>query len=163
MVWLNDSQDSTGTLCNARSGIRRAPQGNLQCFSYHTGPVWGPCGTSKGTVQHPYGHVRELIQQELTKITHGPRIWPYGACMGPLHSPHRLFTGCLGYQNPYGAPKLIMHASKLYRPVQGGKSRMAPHGDCAGPVSGRMIFVQNKKRECDVTGDWGITWGDMVI
>ena len=33
MVWLNNSQDSTGTMCDARADIARAPHGNLQCFS----------------------------------------------------------------------------------------------------------------------------------
>ena len=41
MVWLNDSQDSTGTPCDVRAGTVRAPQGNLQCFSYRTGSVRG--------------------------------------------------------------------------------------------------------------------------
>ena len=73
-----------------------------------------PCGTRKGAIQHPYGHVRELIQPELTKILHGCRIWPYGARTGPLWAPHGLFMGCLGSQNLHGARKLIMNALKLY-------------------------------------------------
>ena len=156
MVWLNDSQDSTGTPCDARTGIIRAPQGNLQCFSYPAGPVRGPCGTRKGTVRHPYGQVRELMQPELTKIPHGRRIWSYGPRTGPWRSPHGLFTGCLGYQNPYGARKLIMHALKLYGPRTGRQNRTAPHGARAGPVSGRTIFVQNNPgtaREQPVTGE----------
>ena len=91
MVWSNDSQDSTGTPCDARTGIVRTPQGNLQCFSYPTGPVWVPCGTRKGAVRHPYGHVRELIQPELTKILHGRRIWQYGARTVPARAVHGLF------------------------------------------------------------------------
>ena len=47
-----------------------------------------PCGTRKGAVRHPYGHVRELMQPELTKIPHGCRIWSYGARTGSLRSPH---------------------------------------------------------------------------
>ena len=39
-----------------------APHGNLQCFSYPTGPVRGPCVTHKGAVRRPYAHVRELTQ-----------------------------------------------------------------------------------------------------
>ena len=132
MVWSNDSQDSMGTPCGARAGTH----GNLQCFSYHTGPVWGPCGTRKGAVRQPYGHVRELTQPESAKLQHGRRIWPYGVRTGPLWTPQGLFTGCLQYLNPYGARKLIMHALKL-------KIRTAPHGARAGPVSGRTIFVQN--------------------
>ena len=48
MVGSNDSQDSMDTPCGARTGIVRAPQGNLQCFSYPTGPVRGPLRTRKG-------------------------------------------------------------------------------------------------------------------
>ena len=44
MVWLNNSHDSTGTPCGARTGIVRAPYGNFQCFSYPTGPVQDPQG-----------------------------------------------------------------------------------------------------------------------
>ena len=86
----------------------------------------GPCGTRKGAVRHPYGHVRELVQPELTNIPHGRCIWSYGVRTDPLWSPHGLFTGCLGYQNPYGARKVIMHALKLYGPRTGGNIRTAP-------------------------------------
>ena len=106
----------------------------------------GPCGTRKGAVRHPYGHARELIQPELTKIRHGRRIWPYGAPTGPLRSPHGLFTGCLWYQNPYRAPKFIMHAI-----------RTAPHGAYTGPVSGCTIFVQNSPGTA-LTGLGSVMW-----
>ena len=59
---------------------------DFQCFSYTTGPVRGLCGTRKGAVQQPRGHVRELTQPELAKLPHGPRIWP------PAGTVHRLFT-----------------------------------------------------------------------
>ena len=94
----------------------------------------GPCGTRKGAVRHPYGHVKGLIQHELTKIPHGRRIWPYGARTGPLRSPHGLFTGRLGYQNPYGARQLIMHALKLYGPRTG---RQNSYGAARGPCGPR--------------------------
>ena len=117
MIWSNNSQDSMGTPCDARPGIVRAPHGNLQCFSYCTGPVRSPCGTCKGAVRHIYGHVRELAQPELVIIPHGRRIWPYGTRTGPLRSPHGLFTGCLRSINPYGARKLIMHqTNKTHAP-----------------------------------------------
>ena len=125
-------------------------------FSYPTGLVRGPCGT---LMRHPYQLVRELTQPELAKIPHSRRIWPCGARTGHLRSPHRLFTGCLGYVNPYGARKLIMHALRLYGTHTGGKIRTAPLGARVGPVSGRAIFVENSPgtahtggRECDVTG-----------
>ena len=94
----------------------RAPQGNFQCFSY------------------PTGHVRELMQPKLTKIPHGRLIWPYRARTGPLRSPHGLFKGCLGSQNPYGARKLIMHALKLYGPCTG---RQNSYGAALGPCGPR--------------------------
>ena len=134
MVWSNDSQDATGAPYDARTGTVRAPQGNLQCFSYPTGPVRGPCGTRKGAVRHPCGHVRELIQLKLTKIPHGCRIWPYGARTGPLRSPHGLFKSCLWSQNPYRARKLIMHALKLYGPRTG---RQNSYGAARGPCGPR--------------------------
>ena len=62
MVWLNNSQDSTGTPCDARAGVVRDPHWNLQCFSYPTGPVQDPCVTRKIAVRCPYGHARELTQ-----------------------------------------------------------------------------------------------------
>ena len=155
MVWSNNSQDSTWTPCDARSGVVRAPHGNFQCFSYPTGPVRDPCGIHNGAARHPYGHVKELTQPELTRIPQGV------VCgrTGPLRYPEGLFTGCLRSVNPCGALKLIMHALKLYGPRTGGKIRMAPHGPRTGPLSGRMIFVQNCPwtagywaRECGVSG-----------
>ena len=98
-----------GTPCGARTGIARALHWNLECFSYPTGPVRGLCGTRKGAIQQPYGHVRELTQPELAKLAHGRRIWPYGARTGPLWGPQGLFTGCLQSLNPYGVRKFIMH------------------------------------------------------
>ena len=53
--------------------------------SYPTGPVRGPCGTSKGAVRHSYG-CWELIQPEFTKIPHGRRIWRYGPLTVPARS-----------------------------------------------------------------------------
>ena len=123
MVWSNDSQDSTGTPCGARTGIVRAPHGNLRCYTYPTGPVRGPCGTLKGVVRQPYGHVKEFTQSELAKLPHGRRIWPYG-----------LFPGCLRTQNPYGVRKLIMHALKLYGPRTG---RQNSYGAARGPNAPR--------------------------
>ena len=117
-----------------RAGIVRAPYGNLQCFSYPTGPVRGPCGTRKGAVRRPYGHARDLTQPELAKIPHGRRILPYGSRTGPVRFPHELFTGCLKSLNPYGARKLIMHALKLYGPRT---RRQNSYGAARGPCGPR--------------------------
>ena len=164
MVWLNDSQDSKGTPCDARTGthghrtgIVRAPYGNLQCFSYPTGPVRGPRVTRKGAVRRPYGHVRELTQPQLAKIPHGRHIWPYGARTGPLRPPHGLFTGYLHDQNPYGARKLIMHALKLYGPRTGRQNSYGAVQGPYGPVSGRTIFVQNSPGTAR-TGPGRVMW-----
>ena len=109
-------------------------------FSYPTGLVRGQCGTHKGAVRYPYGYVRELTQPEFAKIPHGRRMWP----CGPLAVPHGLFMGCLWYLNLYGARKFIMHALKLYWSRTGTQnSYTAPHVSHRGPVSGRIIFVQN--------------------
>ena len=66
-----------GWIIRRTTGIARAPHGNLQCFSYPTGAVRGPCVTRKGAIRRPYGHVRELTQPELTKIPCGPPEWTY--------------------------------------------------------------------------------------
>ena len=139
-------------------GHLRAPHRNLKCFSYPTGPVWGPWVTHKVAVRRPYGHVRELTQPELPKIPHGCRIWPYGARAFPLRSPHVLFTGCLPPGNPYGARKLIMHALKLYGPHTGRQNSYdAAWGPC-GPRGWTYDFCSKQPgkspygaRECDVT------------
>ena len=158
MVWSNNSQDSMGTPCGARTGIVRAQHGNLQCFSYPTGPVRGPCGTRKGAVRQPYGHVRELTQPELAKLPHGRRIWPYGARTGLLRAPQGLFTDCLESLNPYGARKLIMHALKLYGPRTGRQNSYGPAQGPCGPREWTYDFCSKQPgnspygaRECDVT------------
>ena len=92
MVWSNDSQDSTGAPYDARTGIVRAPQGNLQCFSYPTGAVRDPQGCRTTPLR-----TRKGI--DTTKIDHNPTRALYLA----IRSPHGLFTGCSRSQNPYGA------------------------------------------------------------
>ena len=140
-----------GSTRDVRTGIVRAPQGNLQCFSYPTGPKRGPCVTRKGAVRRPYGHVRKLTQPELAKIPHGRRIWPYGARTGPLRSPHGLFTDCIRSLNPCGAHKLKMHALKFNGPrTRGQNSRVVP-------VSGSTIFVQNSPGTAR-TGPGSVMW-----
>ena len=120
----------------------------------------GPCGTRKGAVRHPYGHVRELIQPELTKLPHGRRIWPFGARTGPLWSPHRLFTGYLGSENPYGARKLIMHALKTAGPAREGKFVRRRTGPVRAPwVDVRFLFKTAREQPVRGPGvwcDWGI-------
>ena len=151
--------------------IRRTPRIPVRCpYGHRTGPARessmffipygtrkGPCGTRKGTVRHTYGHARELIQPELTKIPHGRRIWPYGTRTGPLQSPHGLFTGCLGYQNPYGARKLIMHALTLYGPRTG---RQNSYGAALGPCGPREwtydFCTKQSGNSPGVWCDWGI-------
>ena len=55
---LTRLQDSTGTPCDARTGIIWALHGNLHVFHI----LRGPYVTRKGAVQRPYGQVRELTQ-----------------------------------------------------------------------------------------------------
>ena len=136
-----------------RAGIVRAPYGNLQCFSYPTGPVRGPCGPTRV----PYGALMDTQgnwhnqnwQKTLTGVVF--------CRTRPVRFPHGMFTGCLKSLNPYGARKLIMHALKLYGPVREGKIRTAPHGARAGPVSGRTIFVQNSPGTAR-TGPGSVMW-----
>ena len=92
MVWLNNSQDSMGTPSDAHTGIVQAPHGNLQCFSYPTGPVLGPCVTRKGVVRRPNGHMRELTQPVLAKIPYLAVWCSYRPRAGPARAVHGLFT-----------------------------------------------------------------------
>ena len=137
MVWSNNSQDSTGSPCDARTGIVRPPHILRDPYGARTGPARVPYGTRKGAVWHPCGQVRELTQPELAK----PRTGVVFGLMEPVRSPHGLFTGWLQYQNPYGVRKLIMHALKLYGPRTGRQNSYGAARARAGPVSGRTIFV----------------------
>ena len=145
----------------APSGVVRAQHRNLQCFSYHTGPVWCPCGTHKDALRHPYGHVRELTQPEIAKIPHRRRMWP---CAGPVLATYTppARTGCLR-SKPIWGWKLIMHASKyLWAPCREAKF-VWRH---TGPVWTSCVdarFLSKTAREqpvnstygaqdCDVTG-----------
>ena len=150
MVWLNDRR----TPRVHRAMPVRASYGPCKGIFNVFHILRDPCGTRKGTVRHPYGHVRELMQPELTKIPHRRRIWPHG-----------LFSGCLGYQNPYGARKLIMHALKLYGPHTGRQNSYgATRGPC-GPREWTYDFSSKQSGNSPGTAvrgpgvwcDWGIT------
>ena len=157
MVWLNNSHDSTGTPCGARAGIVRSPYGNLQYFSYPTGPVRGPCGTLKGAARRPYGHAGTWHNQNWQKSRTGVVF----CRTGPVRFPHGLFTGCLKSLNPYGARKLIMHALKLYGPRTGRQNSYgAARGPC-GPREWTYDFcskqpVNSPGTAC--TGPWSVMW-----
>ena len=140
--------------------IFRAPHGNLgnQCFSYPTGPVWVLCRSRKCAVWHPCWHVRALTQPELANIPHGHHIWPYGAHTGPLWSPHRLLMGCLRSGNPKRAHKLVLHASKLYKPLMGKQNSYGatlgpcrPHEWTYNSCSKQPLSSPYGAPECDVT------------
>ena len=110
MVWSNDSQDFTGTRAMPVRTSFGPRKGIFNVFiSYGTRMV--PVRDPQGRRTTPLRTRKELIQPELTKS--------YLAVRGPLRTPHGLFTGCLGYQNPYGARKLILHVLKLYGPRTG--------------------------------------------
>ena len=136
-----------GTPCGARTGIVRAPHGNLQCFSYPMGPVRDPqeCRTTA---------LRTRTGIDTTRIGKTPARASYLA----VRAPQGLFTGCLQSINPYGARKLIMHALKLYRPRTGRQNSYgAARGPC-GPRGWTYDFCSKQAgnspyvaRECDVT------------
>ena len=101
----------TFVVCKGESASLKANQ--MKCLKFELldgGTGHDPYGTLKGAARHPYGHVNDLTQPELTKIPHGHRMWPYGAHTEPARSPQGPFTGCLLSINPCGARKLIMHA-----------------------------------------------------
>ena len=123
-------------------------------------------GTRTGPVRDPQGcrtaPLRTRKGIDTTKIDKNPTRASYLTVRGrtgPLRSPHGLFKGCLGFQNPYGARKLYFNACiKTPR----APYRQNSYGARADPVSGRMIFVQNSlgtAREQPVRGpgvwcDW---------
>ena len=146
MVWLNNPQDSTGTPCDARAGIVRAPHGNLQFFHI----LWDPCGLvcdPQGCRTGPLWTRKGIYT---TRIGKNPARASYMA----VRTPYGLFTGCLWSLNPYGARNLIMHASKPYGPRTGRQNSYAAR---AGPVSGRTIFVQNSPGTAR-TGPGSVMW-----
>ena len=96
-----------------------------------------PCGN----VRDPQGcrttPLRTRKGIETTRIGKIPARASYMAVRGPyepLTDPHGLFTGCLQYQIPFGARKLIMHALKLYGPRTG---RQNSYGTAWGPFGPR--------------------------
>ena len=123
VVWSNNSQDSMGTLCGARTGIVRAPHGNLQCFSYPAGPA-----------RVPYGSLTDTQGNWHNQNWPNSRTGVVFGRTGPVRAPQGLFTGCLQSLNPYGARKLIMHALKLYGPRTG---RQNSYGAARGPCGPR--------------------------
>ena len=88
IVWLNNSQDSTGTTYGHRTGLTGL---NLQCFSYPVGPVRGPCVTRKGAVRRPYWHVRELTQLHNLQNSRTGVLFGH---TGPIQAPYGPHTGC---------------------------------------------------------------------
>ena len=125
-------------------GHRTGPERKSSMFFISYGTCTRPCGTRKGAVRQPYGHVRELTPPELAKLPHGCRIWPYGARTGPLRAPQGLFKGCLQYLNPYGTRKLIMHALNFYGPRTGRQnSSGAARGPC-GPCEWTYDFCSKQ-------------------
>ena len=99
MVWSAYSQDSTWTPCDARTDVARALHGNLQCFSYPMGPVWGPYRTRKDAVRHSYGHGKEIVMTKICKIhaqaSYGTvrcRMGPYGPRKGCSRADYELLT-----------------------------------------------------------------------
>ena len=151
MVSTNNSQDSTWTPCDV-TGVVRAPHGNLQCFSYSTGPVWDPQGC-RTTHLHT-----TLKATDTTRIDKNPARALSVAVRGST-DPLRPHTGCLRALNPYGVRKLIMHALKLYGPrterQNSYRAVRVPYGsrewtyDFCSKQPRNSPYVT---RECDVTG-----------
>ena len=140
--WSNNSRDSTWTPCNARTGVVRAPQGNIQCFSNPTGPVGG----SQGTLMDTYGNRHN---QNLR------RIWPYGTRTGPVRPPHGMFTGCVWSLNLYGARRLITSILRAqYGEATFVRRRTGPYGPREWTYHLYSKQPGNSPygaRECDVT------------
>ena len=83
-VWLNNSQDSTGSPCDACMSTVRAPHGNLQCFPFPTGPVRDQQGCRTVPLRTRKGIDTTIIARNPARH----RIWLYG----PVRAVHGLFT-----------------------------------------------------------------------
>ena len=92
MVWLNNSQDSTGTTCDARAGIARALHGNLQCFSYPTGPVRDPQGCRTAPLRTRKGIHAAIIGKNPTRALYLAVRGPYGPLTVLARGVHGLFA-----------------------------------------------------------------------
>ena len=90
MVWLNNSQDSTGTPCDARTGTHVKwckPQSLVMPQSHHTpGPRTG-CS-------------RAVLYNNRTS-THGARAAPYEFCL-PVRGPWSFNACIITLRAPYG-------------------------------------------------------------
>ena len=161
MVWLNNSHDSTGTPCSARTGPVRESSMFFISYGTRTGPVRDLQGCHTAPLRTHKGI-------DTSRIGKNPARASYFAVWGP-YEPRTvldgLFTGCLKSLNPYGAHKITMHALKLYGSRTGRQNSYGAARGCVGPVSGRTIFVQNSlwtAREQPVRGPgvwchWGIS------
>ena len=127
----------------------RASHGNLQRFSYPTGPMRDPQGCRTTPLRTRKGIDTARIGKNPARASYLAVRGPYGT----LRAPHGLFTGCSRSQNPYGARKLIMHALKLYGHRTG---RQNSYGAIRGP-HGRTIFVQNSPGTAR-TGPGSVMW-----
>ena len=91
-VWLNNSQDSTGTPCDALTGIVRAPHGNLQCCSYPTGPVRDPQGCRKAPLRTSKAIDTIMIGKNIARASYSAVRGPYGPRTIPTRAVQWLFT-----------------------------------------------------------------------
>ena len=147
-----------------RAGPVRASYG-LRTEIFHViHIIQGPCGTLKGAVRQPYGHVKELTQSELAKLPHGRRIWPCGARTGPARASYsavRAVPGLFTNSKPVRGPLAYNACIKTLR---------APYGEAkfvrrrTGAERAPWVDVQSlfkTAREQPVRGpgvwcDWGI-------
>ena len=116
-----------------RAGIVRAPHGNLQCFSYPSGPVRDPQGCRTAALR-----TRKGI--DTTRIGKTPARASYLAA----RAPQGLFTGCLQSLNLCGARKLIMHGLKLYGPRTGRQNSHGVARGMCGPREWTHDFCSSK-------------------
>ena len=146
-IWLNNSQDSTGTPCGHRTGPARESSMFFISYGTRTGPVRDPQGCRTAPLWTCKGIDTTIIGKN-----------PAQASYLAVRAPHGPRTGCLQSQNPYGARKPIMHALKLYGPRTGKQNS---YRAARGPVGGRAIFVQNSPwtaREKAHKGTGSVMW-----
>ena len=132
-----------------RSSYGPARESSMFFISYgtRTGPVRDPQGCRAAPLRTRKGIDTTVIDKN-----------PARASYLAVRAPQGLFTGCLQYQNPYGARELIMHAVKLHGPRTG---RQNSYDAARGPwVDVRFLFKTAREQPVRCPGvwcDWCIT------
>ena len=106
-VWLNNSQDSTWTPCDAHAGSARESPMFFISYRTHMGPVQDLQGVPCVQTCKAINTIK--ICKNPARASYVAVRGPYGPLMVPAQAVHGLFK----ISKPVRARKLIMHALKL--------------------------------------------------